>query len=152
MSGESEQSVILIRLQREPDVNADPAGRRRVQARRSCGPSSAAQPTPLLRAVVRDGTPVGGRLQAVERTVPFGLIGFSVVTPLVRGARARRRHDQPPGIGPVGYTRKTEPSYDDRAVTLRRVIIAARFAVLALSRSPRTKTRAVPTAWLAAGT
>jgi hypothetical protein len=79
MPGESEQPVIQIRLQREPDMNADPAGRRRVPARRSCGPSSAAQPT-QLRALVRNGTPVGGRLQAVERTVPFGLIGFSVVT------------------------------------------------------------------------
>jgi hypothetical protein len=79
MPGESEQSVILIRLRREPDVNADAAGRRRVPARRSWGPSSAAQPTPL-RAVVWVGTSVGGRLHAVERTVPFGLICFRVVT------------------------------------------------------------------------
>ena len=65
--------------------------------------------------------------RAVERTVPFGLICFSVVTVWyalhghcvddVAGHRARARW----------YTTKTEPSYDDMAVKLRRVIIAARF-------------------------
>jgi len=79
MPGESEQPVILIRLRRQPEVNADTAGRQRVPARRSGSPSSAAQPT-QLRAVVRAGTPVGGRMHAVQRTVPFGLICFSVVT------------------------------------------------------------------------
>jgi hypothetical protein len=37
------------------------------------------------------------------------------------------------------YTTKTEPSYDDMAIKLRRVIIAARFGVHALSRPPRKK-------------
>jgi Helix-turn-helix of DDE superfamily endonuclease len=65
--------------------------------------------------------------RAVERTVPFGLICFSIVTLWyalhghcvddVAGHRARARW----------YTTKTEPSYDDMAVNLRRVIIAARF-------------------------
>jgi hypothetical protein len=64
---------------------------------------------------------------AVERTVPFGLICFSVVTVWyalhghapedMASHRARARC----------YTTKTEPSYDDMAVKLRRVIIAARF-------------------------
>ena len=36
-------------------------------------------------------------------------------------------------------TTKTELSYDDMAVKLRRVIIAADFAVHALSRPPRKK-------------
>ena len=59
--------------------------------------------------------------------MPFGLICFSVVTlwyalhghtpDEVAGHRARARW----------YTTKTEPSYDDMAVKLRRVIIAARF-------------------------
>src|SRR5690242_4101741 len=63
--------------------------------------------------------------RAVERTVPFGLICFSVVTVWytlhghapqdVTGHRTRARW----------YTTKTEPSYDDMAVKLRRVIIAA---------------------------
>ena len=69
--------------------------------------------------------------RAVERTVPFGLICFSMVTVWyalhghapedVASHRTRARW----------YTTKTEPSYDDTAVKLRRVIIAARF------RSPR---------------
>jgi hypothetical protein len=79
MPGESEQPVIQIRLRRQPEVNADTAGRRRVPARRSSRPRSAAQPT-QLRAVVRDGTPVGDRMHALQQTVPFGLICFSVVT------------------------------------------------------------------------
>jgi hypothetical protein len=81
--------------------------------------------------------------RAVERTVPFGLICFSVVTvwytlhghcasDVVRH-RARARW----------YTTKTEPSYDDMAIKLRRVIIAARFRnprpEQALSRPPRKK-------------
>jgi hypothetical protein len=59
--------------------------------------------------------------------VPFGLICFSVVTlwyalhghapDEVAGHRAQARW----------YTTKTEPSYSDMAVKLRRVIIAARF-------------------------
>ena len=64
--------------------------------------------------------------RAVERTVPFGLICLSLVTVWsalhghapddVTGHRARARW----------YT-KTEPSYDDMTIKLRRVIIAARF-------------------------
>jgi hypothetical protein len=81
--------------------------------------------------------------RAVERTVPFGLICFSVVPVWyalhghapedVINRRTRARW----------YTTKTEPSYDDMIVKLRRVIIAARFRgpcpELALSRSPRKK-------------
>jgi xanthine/CO dehydrogenase XdhC/CoxF family maturation factor len=64
---------------------------------------------------------------AVERTVPFGLTCLSLVTvwyalhghapddAAVHRARAR------------WYTTKTEPSYDDMTIKLRRVIIAARF-------------------------
>jgi hypothetical protein len=50
------------------------------------------------------------------------------------------------------YTTKTEPSYDDMAVKLRRVIIAAGFRGHPLSRPPRRKPRAVLAAWTAAGT
>jgi len=60
--------------------------------------------------------------RAVERTVPFGLICFSMVTAWyalhghapedVAGHRARARRN----------TTKTEPSYDDMTVKLRRVI------------------------------
>ena len=65
--------------------------------------------------------------RAVERTVPFGLICFSVVSLWyalhghapddVTTHRTRARW----------YTTKTEPSYDDMTIKLRRVIIAARF-------------------------
>ncbi|EWM12153.1 transposase [Kutzneria sp. 744] len=90
--------------------------------------------------------------RAVERTVPFGLTCLSVVTvwyalhghapedTAIHRSRAR------------WYTTKTEPSYDDMVIKLRRVIIAARF------RNPRPdlvtpqETQAVLAAWAAAGT
>ena len=90
--------------------------------------------------------------RAVERTVPFGLICFSVVTVWyalhghapddVAGHRARARW----------YTTKTEPSYDDMAVKLRRVIIAARFRGPCPEQATPQETRAVLAAWAAAGT
>src|SRR6186997_3333482 len=90
--------------------------------------------------------------RAVERTVPFGLICFSVVTLWyalhghcvddVAGHRARARW----------YTTKTEPSYDDMAVKLRRVIIAARFRGPRPEQVTPQETRAVLAAWAAAGT
>jgi hypothetical protein len=65
--------------------------------------------------------------RAVERTAPFGLICFSMVTVWsalhghapddVASDRARARW----------YTTKTEPSYDDTTIKPRRVVIAARF-------------------------
>ena len=90
--------------------------------------------------------------RAVERTVPFGLICFSVVTvwytlhghcasDAVRH-RARARW----------YTTKTEPSYDDMAIKLRRVIIAARFRSPCPEQATPQETRAVLAAWAAAGT
>jgi hypothetical protein len=89
---------------------------------------------------------------AVERTVPFGLICFSVVTVWyarhghcvddVIGHRARARW----------YTTKIEPSYDDMAVKLRRVIIAARFHSPCPEQATPQETRAVLAAWAAAGT
>jgi hypothetical protein len=73
--------------------------------------------------------------------VPFGLICFSVVTVWyalhahapddLTGHRTRARW----------YTTKTEPSYDDMAVKLRRVISPRDFAVHAPSRPARKKPR-----------
>jgi hypothetical protein len=90
--------------------------------------------------------------RAVERTVPFGLICFSVVTLWyalhghapddVTDHRARARW----------YTTKTEPSYDDMTVKLRRVIIAARFRGPCPEQATPQETRAVLAAWAAAGT
>ena len=90
--------------------------------------------------------------RAVERTVPFGLICFSVVTVWyalhghapddVATHRARARW----------YTTKTEPSYDDMAIKLRRVIIAARFRHPCPGQATPQETQAVLAAWAAAGT
>jgi hypothetical protein len=90
--------------------------------------------------------------RAVERTVPFGLICFSVITVWyalhghapddVTSHRTRARW----------YTTKTEPSYDDMAVKLRRVIIAARFRSPRPEQASPQETRAVLAAWAAAGT
>ena len=96
---------------------------------------------------------VGDRTRrAVERTAPFGLTCFSVVTIWyalhghcvddVAGHRARARW----------YTTKTEPSYNDMAVKLRRVIIAARFRGPCPEQATPQETRAVLAAWAAAGT
>jgi hypothetical protein len=49
------------------------------------------------------------------------------------------------------YTTKTEPSYDDMAVKLRRVIIAARFRGSCPEQVTPQETRAVLAAWAAAG-
>ena len=89
---------------------------------------------------------------AVERTVPFGLVCLSLVTVwyavsghapedvLLHRARAR------------WYTTKTEPSYDDMIIKLRRVIIAARFGGPRPDQVTPQQTRAVLEAWAAAGT
>jgi DDE superfamily endonuclease len=90
--------------------------------------------------------------RAVERTVPFGLICFSVVTVwyALHGhapddvARHRTRARW--------YTTKTEPSYDDMTIKLRRVIIAARFHHPRPDQATLQETRAVLAAWAAAGT
>ena len=88
----------------------------------------------------------------MERTVPFGLICFGLVTVWyalhghapddVATHRARARW----------YTTKTEPSYDDMAIKLRRVIIAARFRNPCPEQATPQETQAVLAAWAAAGT
>jgi hypothetical protein len=50
------------------------------------------------------------------------------------------------------YTTKTEPSYDDMTVKLRRVIIAARFRGPYPEQATPQETRAVLAAWAAART
>jgi hypothetical protein len=50
------------------------------------------------------------------------------------------------------YTTKIEPSYDDMAVKLRRVIIAARFRGPCPEQATPRETRAVLAAGAAAGT
>ena len=87
--------------------------------------------------------------------MPLGLICFSVVTVwyTLHGhapddATAHR-------VQAHWYTTKSEPSYDDMAIKLRHVVIAARFRSLcpeqATPASPQ-EARAVLAAWAAAGT
>ena len=62
----------------------------------------------------------------MERTVPFGLICSAWSPSGTRCTVTPRRSDRSPGSSPL-VRHETEPSYDDMAVKLRRVIIAARF-------------------------
>jgi len=50
------------------------------------------------------------------------------------------------------YTTKTEPSFEDMAIKLRRVIIAARFQHPGVYQPQPEETRAVLLAWAAAET
>ena len=50
------------------------------------------------------------------------------------------------------YTTKTEPSFEDMTIKLRRVIIAARFRPRAPHQASPEETRAVLLAWAAAET
>src|SRR3954447_4958380 len=80
---------------------------------------------------------------AVHRTVPFGLICLSLVTVWYAAAghaptdvadrRSRSRW----------YTTKTDPSFEDMTIKLRRVIIAARFQPQAPYQASPEQTRAV---------
>jgi len=103
------------------------------------------------RQIIGVGEARNRTCRAVARTVPFGLVCFSVVTVWyashghcvddVAGHRARARW----------YTTKAEPSYDDMAIKLRRVIIAARFHSPCPEQATPQETRAVLAAWAAAG-
>jgi hypothetical protein len=89
---------------------------------------------------------------AVERTVPFGLLCLSLITLWYSAAghapadvAERRQRSR-------WYTTKTEPSFEDMTIKLRRVIIAARFRPPALYQASPEETRAVLLAWAAAET
>jgi hypothetical protein len=89
--------------------------------------------------------------RAVERAVPFGLTCLSLITvwyalhghapddALIHRARAR------------WYTTKTEPSYDDMVIKLRRVIIAARFRSPCPDRGCRITSEGPLKSWVGAG-
>jgi hypothetical protein len=104
------------------------------------------------RQIVGIGQARNRTRRAVERTVPFGLICFSMVTVWYA------LHGHAPDdvathrIRARWYTTKTEPSYDDMTIKLRRVIIAARFSSPCPDQATPQETRAVLAAWAAAGT
>jgi hypothetical protein len=81
--------------------------------------------------------------RAEERTVPFGLICFSVVT-LWYALHGHSPDDLAHHRDRTRwYTTKTEPSYDDMTIKLRRVIIAARFHSPCPEQATPQETRAV---------
>jgi hypothetical protein len=89
---------------------------------------------------------------AVQRTVPFGLIAYSLTVLWY----TRSGHD-PEQIAEHRtrsrwYTTKSEPSFEDMAIKLRRVIIAARFQHPGPYQPQPAETRAVLLAWAAAET
>ena len=89
---------------------------------------------------------------AVERTVPFELVCYGLVILWY----TRYGHDPQDAAEHRArarwYTTKTEPSFDDMTVKLRRVIIATRFSHPGTHRPRPEETRAVLLAWAAAET
>jgi hypothetical protein len=84
--------------------------------------------------------------------VPFGLICLSLVTIWYAAAghaptdvTERRERSR-------WYTTKTEPSFEDMTIKLRRVIIATRFRPQAPYQATLAETRAVLLAWATADT
>ena len=88
----------------------------------------------------------------MQRTVPFGLLCLSLV--ILWYATA--------GHGPADvaerrtrsrwYTTKTEPSFEDMTIKLRRVIIAAKYQPQAPHQPSPEETQTVLAAWAAAET
>lgn len=89
---------------------------------------------------------------AVQRTVPFGLICLSLTVLWYACAGHAPADAAEHRSRARWYTTKTEPSFDDMTVKLRRVIIAARFRPQAHHQATPQETRAVLAAWAAAGT
>jgi len=104
------------------------------------------------RAVLGVGEARNRLRTAVERTVPFALVAFSLVTVWYalsghspQDAAQRKARSR-------WYTTKAEPSYEDMVIKLRRVIIAARFSHPGPYQPQPEETRAVLLAWAAAET
>ena len=90
--------------------------------------------------------------QAVQRTVPFGLLCLSLVTVWYATAGHAPADVAQRRTRSRWYLTKTEPSFEDMTIKLRRVIIAARFRPPALYQASPEETRAVLLAWAAAET
>ena len=89
---------------------------------------------------------------AVERTVPFGLLAYTVVIAWYTLTGHHPADTDEHRTRARWYTTKTQPSFEDMTAKLRRTIIAHKF------RNPRThqaqpeEIQAVLTAWANAGT
>ena len=90
--------------------------------------------------------------RAVHRTVPFGLICLSLVTLWYTTAGHTPTDVTERRERARWYTTKTEPSFDDMTIKLRRVIIATRFRPQAPYQASPEQTQAVLLAWAAAET
>jgi len=88
--------------------------------------------------------------RAVERTVPFAMLAYTLIVCWY----ARHGHD-PADIddrraAQPWYRTKTEPAFEDMLIKLRRTIIAARFSPSCPSQPAHDQIRAVLAAWDAA--
>jgi hypothetical protein len=88
----------------------------------------------------------------VHRTVPFGLVCLGLVTVWYAVAGHAPADAAEHRSRARWYTTKTEPSFEDMTVKLRRVIIAARFRPQGPYQASPEETRAVLLAWAAAET
>ena len=89
---------------------------------------------------------------AVERTVPFGLLCYSITVLWYATAGHHPADAKEHRARARWYTTKAEPSFDDMIVKLRRVIIAHRFRHPGTDLPEPEDIRAVQLAWAAAGT
>jgi hypothetical protein len=93
-------------------------------------------------------------MHRVDRATAIGA-GCGAPMPAPAGELQLLRRRRPPRWATAAarwYTTKTEPSYDDMAIKLRRVIIAARFRSPCPEQVTPQETRAVLAAWAAGGT
>ncbi|MHA6797875.1 IS701 family transposase [Bounagaea algeriensis] len=89
---------------------------------------------------------------AVERTVPFGLITYSLTTVWYTLAGHNPSDVQQRRQAAPWYTSKTEPAYQDMLVKLRRLIIAAQFQPETQRTPTPQETLAIHQAWAEAAT
>jgi hypothetical protein len=90
--------------------------------------------------------------QAVQRTVPFGLLCLSLVTVWYATAGHAPADVAERRTRSRWYLTKTGPSFEDMTIKLRRVIIAAKYRPHSPEQATPEQTRAVLAAWAAAET
>ncbi|MDX6349967.1 MAG: hypothetical protein QOF84_4757 [Streptomyces sp.] len=89
---------------------------------------------------------------AVERTVPFGLLTYTVVIIWYALAGHQPADTDEHRNRARWYTTRTQPSFEDKTAKLRRVIIAHKFRAPRPNQPQPDEIRAVLTAWALAGT
>ncbi|TDT98208.1 DDE superfamily endonuclease [Streptomyces sp. 846.5] len=89
---------------------------------------------------------------AVERTVPFGLLAYTVTIAWYALAGHQPTDTDEDRDRARWYTSKTQPSFEDMTAKLRRVLIAHRFRNPRPHQAEPEEIQAVLTAWAIAGT